>query len=87
MARVTALEIEHMIKGYGLEIAAGGIDPEILLDMMQRQKRMGTAASTRDLVRAAEESIADTLIEAKQRGHTKVRIVAVEGAIVARPEA
>jgi hypothetical protein len=48
---------------------------------------MGTAASTRDLVRAAEESIADTLIEAKQRGHTKVRIVAVEGAIVARPEA
>jgi ATP-dependent Clp protease ATP-binding subunit ClpA len=87
VARVTALEIELMIKGYGLEIAAGGIDPEILLDMMQRQKRMGTAASTRDLVRAAEESIADTLIEAKQRGHAKVRIVAVEGAIVARPEA
>ena len=87
VARVTALEIELMIKGYGLEIAAGGIDPEILLDMMQRQKRMGTAASTRDLVRAAEESIADTLIEAKQRGHTKVRIAAVDGAIVARPEA
>jgi ATP-dependent Clp protease ATP-binding subunit ClpA len=87
VARVTALEIELMIKGYGLEIAAGGIDPEILLDMMQRQKRMGAAASTRDLVRAAEESIADTLIEAKQCGHAKVRIVAVEGAIVARPEA
>jgi ATP-dependent Clp protease ATP-binding subunit ClpA len=86
VARVTALEIELMIKGYGLEIAAGGIDPEILLDMMQRQKRLGTAASTRDLVRAAEESIADTLIEAKQRGHAKVRIVAVDGAIVARPE-
>ena len=87
VARVTALEIEFMIKGYGLEIATGGIDPQILLDMMQRQKRMGTAASTRDLVRAAEESIADTLIEAKQRGHTKVRIVAVDNAIVARPEA
>ena len=87
VARVTALEIELMIKGYGLEIAAGGIDPEILLDMMQRQKRLGTTASTRDLVRAAEESIADTLIEAKQRGHAKVRIVAVGGAIVARPEA
>jgi ATP-dependent Clp protease ATP-binding subunit ClpA len=86
VARVTALEIELMIKGYGLEIAAGGIDPEILLDMMQRQKRMGAAGSTRDLVRAAEESIADTLIEAKQRGHVTVRIVAVEGAIVARPE-
>jgi ATP-dependent Clp protease ATP-binding subunit ClpA len=87
VARVTALEIELMIKSYGLEIATGGIDPQILLDMMQRQKRMGTAASTRDLVRAAEESIADTLIEAKQQGHAKVRIIAVNNAIVARPEA
>jgi ATP-dependent Clp protease ATP-binding subunit ClpA len=87
VARVTALEIELMINGYGLEIASGGIDPEILLGMMQRQKRLGAAASTRDLVRAAEESIADTLIEAKQRGHSKVRIVAMGGAIVARAEA
>jgi ATP-dependent Clp protease ATP-binding subunit ClpA len=86
IARVTALEIEMMIKGYGLEISEGGIDPEILLDMMRRQKGMGAAASTRDLVRAAEESIADTLIEAKQRGHSKVKIVALDGSIVARPE-
>ncbi len=86
VARVTALEIELMIKAYGLEVAAGGIDPAILLDMIHRQKRMGAAGSTRDLVRAAEESIADTLIEAKQRGHTKVRVVPVNGIIVARPE-
>jgi ATP-dependent Clp protease ATP-binding subunit ClpA len=87
IARVTALEIELMIKGYGLEIAEGGIDPEILLDMMRRQKKLGAGSSTRDLVRAAEESIADTLIEAKQRGHSKVRIVAMNGAIVAQPDA
>jgi ATP-dependent Clp protease ATP-binding subunit ClpA len=86
IARVTALEIELMIKGYGLEIAEGGIDPDILLDMMRRQKKLGAASSTRDLVRTAEESIADTLIEAKQRGYSKVAVVTVDGSIRARPE-
>nr|WP_199046812.1 AAA family ATPase [Dyella sp. ASV24] len=85
IARVTALEIEAMIKGYGLNVALGGIDPELLLDMMHRQGRLGSAASARDLVRIAEESIADTLIEAKQKGHTKVSLVAVDGRVVARP--
>lgn len=87
IARVTALEIEAMIKGYGLDVALGGIDPELLLDMMRRQGRLGSAASARDLVRIAEESIADTLIEAKQKGHTKVSLVAVDGRVVARPAA
>lgn len=85
IARVTALEIEAMIKGYGLDVAQGGIDPELLLDMMRRQGRLGTGASARDIVRLAEESIADTLIDAKQRGHGKVSLVAVEGRVVARP--
>lgn len=87
IARVTALEIESMIKSYGLNVSQGGIDPELLLDMMRRQGRLGTAASARDLVRLAEESIADTLIEAKQNGHSKVSLVAMDGRVVARPEA
>jgi ATP-dependent Clp protease ATP-binding subunit ClpA len=85
IARVTALEIEAMIKGYGLDVALGGIDPELLLDMMRRQGRLGTGASARDIVRLAEESIADTLIEAKQKGHTRVSLVAVDGRVMARP--
>jgi ATP-dependent Clp protease ATP-binding subunit ClpA len=85
IARVTALEIEGMIKSYGLSIADGGIDPDILLDMMRRQKKLGPGSSTRDLVRAAEESIADTLIEAKQRGFTRVTVVSQNGSIVAKP--
>lgn len=87
IARVTALEIEAMIKGYGLDVARGGIDPELLLDMMRRQGRLGSGASARDIVRLAEESIADTLIEAKQKGHSKVSLVAVDGRVVARPAA
>lgn len=85
IARVTALEIEHMIMGYGLAVTDAGIDPEILMSMMRRQVKLGNGSSSRDLVRAAEESIADTLIEAKQRGYKKVSVVLVDGKVVARP--
>jgi ATP-dependent Clp protease ATP-binding subunit ClpA len=85
IARVAALEIESMIKGYGLDVAEAGIDPELLLDMIRRQTRLGTGASSRDLVRAIEESISDSLIEAKQRGHLRVSLAAVDGRVIAKP--
>jgi ATP-dependent Clp protease ATP-binding subunit ClpA len=74
IARVAALEIEQMIVSYGLTIAQGGIDPQILFDLMNRQKKMGLGASARDLVRVIEESIADTLIDAKQSGVTSISL-------------
>ncbi len=83
IARVTALEIEVMIKGYDLDIAEGGIDPDILFDMMKRQQRLGMGASSRDLLRAVEESIADTLISAKQKGYKTVKLVARDGVVKA----
>jgi ATP-dependent Clp protease ATP-binding subunit ClpA len=76
VARVAALEIERMIQGYGLEVEQGGIDPKILFDLMDRQKKFGTAASSRDLVRAIEESIADSLIDAKAQD-PQVQLVAL----------
>lgn len=85
VARVTALEIEIMIKSYGLNVSEGGIDPEVLLDMMLRQDKLGSGASSRDLVRAVEESIADTLIDAKQKNHTKVMLESTNGVVVAKP--
>jgi len=86
IARVTALEIEGMIQSYGLGIAEKGIAPEVLLDMMRNQEKRGAGASSRDLVRAVEESIADTLIEAKQKGHVRVSLVSFNGAVIARAE-
>jgi ATP-dependent Clp protease ATP-binding subunit ClpA len=83
IARVAALEIERMIAGYGLTVADGGIDPQVLLDLMNRQKKMGTSASSRDLTRAIEESIADSLISAKQKGATAISLVQREGGVVA----
>jgi ATP-dependent Clp protease ATP-binding subunit ClpA len=86
IARVTALEIESMIKSYGLDIKAGGIAPEVLLDMMHSQQKRGAGASTRDLVRAVEESIADSLIDAKQKGFSRVSLVSVNGVVTAEAQ-
>jgi ATP-dependent Clp protease ATP-binding subunit ClpA len=81
IARVAALEIEDMIEGYGLAVATEGIDPEILIDLIVRQKRLGNSASSRDLVRAIEESIADSLIDAKQRGAQRVSLIDSDGTV------
>jgi hypothetical protein len=70
----------------GLLATYGGIDPELLFEMIRRQSRLGAGASSRDLVRAIEESISDSLIDAKQKGHTRVSLVASEDRVVARPE-
>jgi ATP-dependent Clp protease ATP-binding subunit ClpA len=85
IARVAALEIERMIHGYGLKIEQGGIDPTILFELIARQKKLGNAASSRDLVRAIEESIADSLIEARSAGTEiqSVMLVDRDGAIQA----
>jgi hypothetical protein len=74
-----------MIQGYGLVIEAQGIDPQILLDLMDRQTRIGNSASSRDLLRSIEESIADSLIDSKQRGAESVRLVEDEGRVTAIP--
>jgi len=87
IARVTALEIEAMVQSYGLNITEGGIAVEVLLDMMRDQQKRGGAASSRDLLRAIEESIADTLIEAKQKGYSKVSLISNNGVVVAKASA
>lgn len=74
IARVTALEIEEMIHGYGLEVAEQGIDPDIILTLMARYQKLGKLGSSRDLIRAIEEQLADSLIEAKKAGHPKITL-------------
>jgi len=85
IARVAALEIEGMIRSYGLSITLGGIDPDILVDLLERQQRMGQSASARDLVRAIEDTLADSLIEAKRKGVTCVSLTVRDGQVAALP--
>lgn len=75
IARVSAIEIEQMIRNYGLDVADQGIDPKIVLTLMAKHRKLGHAASSRDLVRSIEEKIADSLIEAKKRGFNRIELV------------
>ncbi|MDD2463357.1 MAG: AAA family ATPase [Desulfobulbus sp.] len=85
IARVSALEIEAMIGSYDLKVADQGIDPKIILQLLQRYSKQGTTSSSRDLVRAIEEKLADTLIEAKKGGYDTIQLaVTPENRIVAR---
>ncbi len=74
IARVTALEIEDMIHGYGLAVADQGIDPKIILALMSRYQKLGKLGSSRDLIRAIEEQLADSLIDAKKAGHSNIEL-------------
>lgn len=84
IARVAALEIEDMIRGYGLEVASGGIEPQVLLTLMKRYDQLGRGASARDLARAIEETIGDSLIEARQTQAKTVALISrADGSIAA----
>lgn len=74
IARVAALEIASMIESYGLELERGGIAIEFLFSIMQRQEKLGSTATSRDLTRFIEDDIADQLIEIKQSGRKTVRL-------------
>lgn len=63
----------------------GGIDAQLLFEMMRRQSRLGPSASARDLVRAIEETIGDGLIEARQGGAKRVRLAMRDGSIAVEP--
>jgi ATP-dependent Clp protease ATP-binding subunit ClpA len=82
VARVSALEIEQMIQGYGLNVAQRGIDPQVLLSLIRGHEKLGSAASSRDLVRTIEEMIADSLIEAKQKGASRIRLAEKDGTVI-----
>lgn len=73
-----------MINSYGLKVAGKGIDPQIIVQLMERYKKLGLAASSRDLVRALEESIADSLIQARERDYDTIELRLEDGKVRAR---
>ena len=85
VARVCALEMEAMIEGYGLKVGDKGIAPDIIIALMKRYQKLGIAGSSRDLIRAIEESIADSLIQAKQRGVTAIEVDMDGMQVIVRP--
>jgi ATP-dependent Clp protease ATP-binding subunit ClpA len=76
IARIVALEIESQTKEYGLVIADGGIDPQILLASIEKVTEGGAKGGVRDIARAIEDQIADGLVDAKSAGAKLVQLVA-----------
>jgi ATP-dependent Clp protease ATP-binding subunit ClpA len=74
IARVVALEIEALATQFGLEVADGGIEPEILLSAVnQLSERM--SGGVRDITREIEREVTDGLIEARGTGAKQIRLV------------
>ena len=76
IARVVALEIESITKQYDLELAPGGIDPQILLAAIDRMTAAAPKGGVREIARGIEKLVADGLVDAKLALATQVRLVA-----------
>jgi ATP-dependent Clp protease ATP-binding subunit ClpA len=80
IARVVALEIEALARQFGLQIADGGIDPNILLEAIETlSQRMH--GGVRDISRAIERQVTDGLIDARAASATGIRLLAQGAAI------
>jgi hypothetical protein len=74
IARVVALEIEAIALQFNLRIAGGGIDPQILMQAIDALSgRM--QGGVRDMTRAIERQITDSLIDARAAGAAEIRLV------------
>jgi hypothetical protein len=74
IARVVALEMEAIALQFGLRIAGGGIDPQILMraiDALSGRMQGGV----RDMTRAIERQITDGLIEARNAGAAEILLL------------
>jgi ATP-dependent Clp protease ATP-binding subunit ClpA len=80
VARVVALEIELLVRQYGLEIESGGIDPAILVTAISRFENNGQGG-VRDITRAIERHVTDCVIDAKTQGATTIRLRIDDGLV------
>jgi len=86
IARVVALEIENLARQFELEIAAGGIDPHILLNSIDAVSKQQSKGGVRDISRALERQVTDGLIDARAAGAKRVRLQAADERILVIPE-
>lgn len=82
IARVVALEIEKVVSQYQLELIDGGIDPEILSQIIEQGEKHGS--DVRELSRSVEHRIADSIIDAKTMNAKEISLHLSGGKIEAR---
>ena len=82
VARVVALEIIALLAQYDLKLADQGLDQDILLDAMERAER-GGHQNVREIARAIEREMGDSLVDAKASGAKVIRVSSLDGRIIA----
>lgn len=87
VARVVALEIEGMARQYDLQVAEAGIDPQILMQAIDRATETAGQGGVRAIARDLEQQIADGLVDARIAGATQVRFSAEDTKIHVIPVA
>jgi ATP-dependent Clp protease ATP-binding subunit ClpA len=80
VARVVALELEAQAQQFGLRIKDGGIDPMILLQAVERLSGP-MQGGVRDISRAIERDVSNSLIDARAAGAEEVTLVEAGGRI------
>lgn len=83
VARVVALEIQGLVAQYDLKIAEGGIDFTILARAVAKSEEMGTQGGVREIARSIEQEMSDSILEAKEAGAKSIRIMEMDGHIIA----
>ncbi len=73
VAMIVGLELADLVSRYKVDLAPGGIDPQILIDAVRRHADLG-AAGAREIARAIEKEAADAIIDARQEGAKSVRL-------------
>lgn len=80
LARVVALELEAQAQQFGLRIKDGGIDPRILLGAVERLSGP-MQGGVRDIARAIERDVSNSLIDARAAGAEEITLVDSGGVI------
>ena len=82
VARVVSLEIIALLAQYDLKLADQGIDPTILVDAISKSEK-GLQSNVREVARAIEQAMGDSILEVKESGAKTVRIIEKDGRIFA----
>ncbi len=83
LAELVAIQIEKAVLEFGLELAPGGIDVDVLLDITRQMESSGHDA--RQLRRAIDDDIGDQVLARKREGVSIVRIDSRDGHAVVVP--
>ena len=79
IARVAAVEIVNIVQQQGMNVIDGGIDPKILVGLVESLLRLGGRA--RDVVREIERILMPGIIEAKKQNARTIGLEDVNGKV------